>query len=92
MYQERYCFRCAHWTDEYGCPVWFVHELHNGEETWRAALDLLIPQATARVKGHKIPVNAQCYTFRKRGEPREPGLTPGQRKGLEEWRTRSAAP
>jgi len=52
MYQERWCHRCAHWSDEAGCPVWFLHELHVGEREWR------------------------------------PALTPGQQKGLDEWKAR----
>lgn len=28
-YQEKYCFKCKHWTDEKGCPVWNIHLLYN---------------------------------------------------------------
>jgi len=78
-YQERYCFRCAHWDEDVGCPVWFLHELHNGEAGWRRALDKLIPRDT-----HGF--NAECYTFRRADKPADPPLTPGQIKGLAEWR------
>lgn len=78
MYQARYCFRCVHWTDDAGCPVWFVHEMHVGENAWTAALDLLIPR-------DEEGFNAQCYTFQRVGRVAETTMTPGQRKGFEDW-------
>lgn len=29
IYQEMYCFKCKHWTDEKGCPVWHIHLSYN---------------------------------------------------------------
>lgn len=80
MYQEKYCFRCVHWSDEFGCPVWFVHELHVGEADWKPTLDKLIPMEGL--------FSGKCYTFRDRAADGtgEPPLRPGQERGLEEWK------
>ena len=43
MYQERWCFNCHHWSDDVGCPIWLLHELHVGEKDWQPALDKMIP-------------------------------------------------
>ena len=55
VYQEAYCFRCAHWRDDDdgrgpGCPVWDAHLLYAYEEAdsgsnAEAILDLLIPRS-----------------------------------------------
>ena len=81
MYQERYCYQCVHWTDDAGCPVWFVHELHVGDKEWTAALDLLIPR-------DERGFNGKCYTFRRPDPTMKPARdwTPGQWKGYEEWK------
>lgn len=48
-YQERYCFRCQHWDERVGCPIWLAHELFayqlcNSKEPGKEILDLLIPE------------------------------------------------
>lgn len=43
MYQEQYCDNCKHWSDDHGCPIWLLHELHVGEPDWQPALDKMIP-------------------------------------------------
>jgi len=42
-YQERYCQRCVHDTDQ-GCRVWWLHLVYNDEEDKRLMLDALIPR------------------------------------------------
>jgi hypothetical protein len=32
IYQKRYCYKCAHWNRNYGCPCLLAHELWNYEE------------------------------------------------------------
>jgi len=83
-YQERFCFTCAHWDYDTGCPVWNLHEFHNNEDGWKRALDKLIPRDT---RGF----NEKCVTYRRDDQPKEAPLTPGQRKGLEEWRRAKSA-
>ena len=63
-YQERYCFGCAHWRGERGCPVWMLQFRQNSE--------------AANVKHHIlhefIPFtedglgNEQCALYAKAGE------------------------
>jgi len=93
MYQEKYCYRCAYWNDDAGCPVWFLHELHVGEPRWRRTLDQLIPMVPKTFNGVEMTFPGECYTFLKRGKavPAKRPLTPGQQKGLDEWRARRPA-
>jgi hypothetical protein len=95
MYQEKYCFRCSYWNDEAGCPIWLLHELHVGEKKWQPTLDRLIPMVPKRLSGNiTVKFSGECYTFSRRGRdfPIEKPLTPGQQRGLNEWRTRKASP
>lgn len=57
-YQEQYCFRCIHWSDDAGCPVWQAHELHNYKECNNPSsiLHILIPLNTDAF-------NDQCRMF-----------------------------
>jgi hypothetical protein len=41
MYQEKYCNRCL---NNDNCMVWTLHLLHNGDDTWKEALDAFIPE------------------------------------------------
>lgn len=71
----------SHWHDDYGCPIWFLHELHVGDAAWQPTLNRLIP-----IKDKVF--NGQCYTFTNRergGQAPEAPLRPGQQKGLQEW-------
>ena len=88
IYQERYCFRCVHWNDDYGCPVWFLHELHVGEKGWQATLDKLIPMIPKTSNGIVTRFSGECRTFQPADQPTEPPLRPGQIAALEEWRQR----
>lgn len=76
-YQEAFCFKCAHWNDDYGCPVWFHHEFHQGDRGWQTTLDRLIPRKKIQ--------NLTCSTYRERTYPREAPLTPGQQAGLHDY-------
>lgn len=97
-YQARYCDGCVHWSDDVGCPVWHLHEMHNGEKGWTATLNKLIPIED------KV-FNGKCVTFRERehaatcereqyGQPagcscrgvKEPPLRPTQIAALREWK------
>ena len=57
-YQQRYCFRCVHWSDEYGCPCFLAHELWNYVECNKpdSILQRMIPQ--------KDVGNGPCFAFR----------------------------
>lgn len=53
IYQDRYCDKCRHYkldkaSDTYGCPVWDIHSLYNGDyhknEDIKNILDILIPR------------------------------------------------
>ena len=45
-WQERNCFRCAHWSYERGCPVAGVHfaYAHTNYQTIREIMHALIPE------------------------------------------------
>jgi hypothetical protein len=91
MYQEHYCFRCVHWNDDHGCPVWFLHELHVGEKDWRPTLDKLIPMEPKTFNGITIEFSGKCYTFQRNDQPIEAPLRPGQEAALKEWRNGKSA-
>lgn len=58
-YQERYCFHCLHWSDEKGCPVWNLHQIHNYKECNKADsfLHAFIPRSEDHFR------NEQCEMF-----------------------------
>lgn len=91
MYEERYCNRCVHRDDEYGCPIWNLHFAYVGEKRWQTTLDRLIPMVPKKIKGlGPVTFPGQCVAFQE-GTPEreaEPPLRPGQQKALEEWRAR----
>ena len=69
-YQERYCLRCKYHVgdidkigSDLGCPVWFLHELHNGEKEWRKTLDALIPMEPKVFNGITHTFAGRCSTF-----------------------------
>ena len=51
-YQARYCSKCAHWDDEYGCPCLIAHELWNYEECNKedSILNKMIPMEDGQNK------------------------------------------
>ena len=93
MYEERYCSRCVHRDDEYGCPIWNLHFVFNGEAEWRDTLDMLIPMVMGDMDGIKVSFPGLCVGFQEGTPSREaePPLRPGQQKALEEWRARGPA-
>lgn len=46
-YHEEYCAKCLHDQQENGCPIWFLHNLHNYEECNKpdSFLHVLIPRS-----------------------------------------------
>ena len=58
-YQEQYCFQCIHNEQEHGCPIWFLHALHNYEECNKpeSFLHTLIPRSKNGLG------NAECSMF-----------------------------
>lgn len=46
-YHEEYCANCIHDQQEGGCPIWFLHGLHNYEECNKkdSFLHVLIPRS-----------------------------------------------
>jgi len=64
-YRERYCERCVHWSDEYGCPCWDAQGLWNYDECNNpdSLLHKMIPREGC--------ANGQCFAFREM-----PGGTP----------------
>jgi hypothetical protein len=56
-YQNAYCWQCAHWSDERGCPCWSAHELWNSDEI----------NKTDSILHKMIPVvgiiNGKCFCF-----------------------------
>lgn len=67
-YYEEWCERCIHEEDPkgHGCPVWFLHNLHNYDECNKpdSYLHVLIPR---NEKGW----NDRCTMFVERAAARE---------------------
>lgn len=59
LYQEHYCFRCIHWSEDEGCPIWDTHLLRNYDDCNKpdSILHILIP----RSKDHLS--NERCTMF-----------------------------
>ena len=64
-YQERWCVRCVHWSDEHGCPCWLAHLSRNADEANNAKsiLHKMIPFDGIH--------NGKCEFFRP-GKPPKP--------------------
>lgn len=60
-YQDRYCAKCVHDSDERPCPVWSAHLFHSGiqhrNEPVREILTALIPRSKMGT------ANEQCAMF-----------------------------
>ena len=54
-YQERWCFKCTHWDDEKGCPVWNTHQWRNYDECNNpdSILHILIPRTKDGLENEK---------------------------------------
>lgn len=58
-YQDEYCSRCVHDDPDKGCPVWFLHMLHNYKEcnNQESFLHILIPRSKDKCG------NEECSMF-----------------------------
>jgi len=72
LYQERYCDRCVHCSEEHGCPVMLAHELWNYEECNNAqsVLHRMIPRTDDDLD------NGQCFAFQPKKTTSENGDQP----------------
>jgi hypothetical protein len=63
-YQNRYCEKCTHWTEERGCPCWLAHELWNSEEcnNDESLLHKMIPISKDGLS------NERCFSFEQKKE------------------------
>jgi len=59
FYQEAYCFKCQHWSDDNGCPVWNLHLTYSYKMCNKpdSFLDELIP------RNRKLCCNSKCKMF-----------------------------
>lgn len=48
LYQASFCYACANWSDDFGCPIWSAHLIWNcdqiGNDDARGILNCLIPE------------------------------------------------
>lgn len=58
-YHEEYCSQCIHDQQEGGCPIWFLHGLHNYDECNKpqSFLHILIPRTPDKLS------NEVCSMF-----------------------------
>lgn len=57
-YQDKYCDKCVHWHEEFGCPCWWIHQDLNYDEcnNKESVLHKMIPQ-------DKKGFNSKCFCF-----------------------------
>ena len=58
IYADEYCSKCVHDNEKTGCPVWFLHMIHNYKECNNkdSMLHVLIPR-------NKDGSNQKCKMF-----------------------------
>jgi hypothetical protein len=76
-YQKQWCFRCKHWPDdsnEGGCTVWSIHQLHNYKQCEKSKIGSLLKEILGCFITQEKTFNCKCAMFVQRE-----GELPGQK-------------